>query len=41
MRVGPKRLRIDAFELVVLEKALESPLDSKKIKPVTPKVNES
>ena len=29
------------FWTVVLEKALESPLDSKKIKPVTPKVNES
>ena len=30
--------RIDAFELV-LEKTLESPLDSKEIKPVNPKGN--
>ena len=30
------RQRIDAFEPVVLEKTLQSPLDSK-IKPVTPK----
>ena len=29
------------FWTVVLEKALESPLDSKKIKPVNPKVNQS
>ena len=29
--------RSDAFELVVLEKTLESPLDSKEIKPVNPK----
>ena len=32
--------RIDAFE-VVLEKTLESPLDSKEIKPVSPKGNQS
>ena len=32
--------RIDAFELV-LEKTLESPLDSKEIKPVHPKGNQS
>ena len=32
--------RIDAFELV-LEKILESPLDSKKIQPVNPKGNQS
>ena len=32
--------RIDAFELVVLEKTLESPLDCK-IKPVNPKGNRS
>ena len=31
--------RIDAFELGVLEKTLESPLDSK-IKPVNPKGNQ-
>ena len=31
---------IDAFELV-LEKTLESPLDSKEIKPVNPKGNQS
>ena len=29
--------RIDAFEIVVLEKSLDSPLDSKEIKPVNPK----
>ena len=29
--------RIDAFELWCLEKTLESPLDSKEIKPVNPK----
>ena len=29
--------RIDAFELWRLQKTLESPLDSKKIKPVNPK----
>ena len=33
--------RIDAFEIVVLEKTLESPLDSKEIKPVNPKGNQS
>ena len=32
--------RIDAFT-VVLEKILESPLDSKKIKPVNPKLSQS
>ena len=32
--------RIDAFEIVVLEKTLESPLDSKEIKPVSPKGNQ-
>ena len=32
--------RIDAFELV-LEKTLESPLDSKEIQPVHPKGNQS
>ena len=31
--------KIDAFELV-LEKILESPLDSKEIKPVNPKGNQ-
>ena len=29
--------RIDAFELLLLEKTLESPLDSSEIKPVNPK----
>ena len=29
--------RIDAFELLVLEKTLESPLDCKEIQPVHPK----
>ena len=33
--------RIDAFELLVLEKTLESPLDCKKIQPVHPKGNQS
>ena len=32
--------RIDASETVVLEKTLESPLDSKEIKPVNPKGNQ-
>ena len=34
-----ERWRIDAFEL--LEKTLESPLDSKEIQPVNPKGNQS
>ena len=33
--------RIDAFETVVLEKALESPLDCKEIQPVHPKGDQS
>ena len=33
--------RIDAFELVVLEKTLESPLDCKEIQPGRPKGNQS
>ena len=33
--------RIDAFELLVLEKPLESPLDCKEIQPVHPKGNQS
>ena len=33
--------RIDAFETVVLEKTLESPLDSREIQPVHPKGNQS
>ena len=33
--------RIDAFELLVLEKTLESPLDCKEIQPVHPKGDES
>ena len=32
--------RIDAFQIVVLEKSLESPLDSKEIKPDNPKGNQ-
>ena len=32
--------RIDACELWVLEKTLESPLESKEIKPVNPKENQ-
>ena len=35
-----EHLRIDTFELV-LEKTLESPLDSKEIQPVHPKGNQS
>ena len=31
--------RIDSFEIVVLEKILENPLDSKEVKPVNPKGN--
>ena len=31
--------RINAFEIVVLEKSLDSPLDSKEIKPDNPKEN--
>ena len=33
--------RIDAFETVVLEKTLESPLDCKEIQPVHPKGDQS
>ena len=33
--------RIDAFELLVLEKTLESPLDCKEIQPVHPKFDQS
>ena len=33
--------RIDAFELVVLEKTLESPLNCKEIHPVHPKGSQS
>ena len=36
-----ERQRIDAFELWVLEKTLESPLDCKEIQPVHPKGNQS
>ena len=36
-----EHLKIDAFELVLLEKTLESPLDLKEIKPVNPKGNQS
>ena len=36
-----ERQIIDAFELVVLEKTLESPLDCKEIKPVNTKGNQS
>ena len=32
--------RINAFKIVVLEKTLESPLDSKEIQPVNPKGNQ-
>ena len=33
--------KIDGFQAVVLEKTLESPLNSKEIKPVNPKGNQS
>ena len=33
--------RIDDFEIVVLEKTLESPLDCEEIQPVNPKGNQS
>ena len=36
----PECQRIDTFELVVLEKTLESPLDCKEVKPVLPKGNQ-
>ena len=36
-----ERQRIDAFELWVLEKTLESPLDCKEIQPLNPKGNQS
>ena len=36
-----ERRRIDAFEQLVLEKTLESPLDCKEIQPVHPKGNKS
>ena len=36
-----ERQRIDAFELLVLEKTLESPLDYKEIQPVHPKGDQS
>ena len=36
-----ERRRIDAFELWVLEKTLESPLDCKEIQTVNPKGNQS
>ena len=36
-----ERRRIDAFEPVVLEKTLESPLDCKEIQPVHPKGDQS
>ena len=36
-----ERWRIDSFELLVLEKTLESPLDCKEIQPVHPKGDQS
>ena len=36
-----ERQRIDAFELLVLEKTLENPLDCKEIQPVHPKGDQS
>ena len=38
--IGVAHRRIDAFRTVVLEKTLESPLDSKEIKPVNSKWNQ-
>ena len=41
MRAGPyRRLSTKEFQIVVLEKTLESPLDFKEIKPVNPKENQ-
>ena len=38
MRVGlQRRLSAEEFQIVVLEETLESPMDSKEIKPVNPK----
>ena len=37
---GAEHWRIECFRTVVLEKTLESPLDSKEIKPVNPKGNQ-
>ena len=39
--IKTERQRIDAFELVLLEKTLQSSLDSKEIQPVHPKGNQS
>ena len=39
--IKTERQRIDAFELVLLEKTLESPLDSKEILPIYSKKNQS
>ena len=33
-------MKIERFQIVVLEKTLEHPLDSKEIKPVNPKGNQ-
>jgi len=43
VRVGLRKLSAEEFMLLncVLEKTLESPLDSKEIKPVHPKGNQS
>ena len=38
--IKTERQRIDAFELVLLEKTLQSSLDSKEIQPVHPKGNQ-
>ena len=35
-----ERQRMDAFELLVLKKTLENPLDCEEIKPVNPKGNQ-
>ena len=41
VRVGPKESWVQKNWSVVLEKTLESPLDSKEIQPVHPKGNQS
>ena len=43
VRVGPERRLCtkDCFQTVVLEQTLESPLDSKEIKTVSPKGNKT
>ena len=42
MKMGPRHeIILDILQTVVLEKTLESPLDSEEVKPVHPKENQS